>query len=121
MTRPVAGPLESASALTRLLEAEVRLEAMLEETRRLAAASVAEAEARATALSRAVEDEVAEAEASSARLLSEAASARFRELALGQEADLARLDRNGSARVDALATWVSEQVLAAITDRGRTP
>jgi hypothetical protein len=106
--------------LARLLEVESRLGSMLDEARRMAAESLAEADARGTALSRAVEDELAEAGASAARRQSEAAQARFRELARDRDESLARLDRNGAGQLEALATWVSEQVLASINEPGRS-
>ena len=121
MTRPAAGPAEPESALKRLLEAESRLGALVDQARREGEALTAEAEARAVALAKAVAQEVAEAEASSAGRRSEAAQARFRQLALDRDASLARLDQNGSERVELLATWVTQQVLDSINQREGRP
>ena len=113
--RRTAGAPHAApeSALARLLEVETRLEAMLEETRALAEATLQQARGRAKARLGTLAAELAEAEAAlSTTLAAEAAAQVARE-----QAALARVrgryDAVDDAGVEALAAWVFDQVLAS--------
>jgi len=118
MARAAAGPAEPTSALSRLLEEEARLEAMLEAARNRAQALVAEAEAHAAASDAAVERELNQARTDSARRQADASAERLREMALAREAALEHLTRRRSDRMESLAVWVSEEVIASITNVG---
>jgi hypothetical protein len=121
MTRPDVRAPETETALTRLLEAEARLEALLDHARLEAGTVTAEAEARAVAVTRAVDEELAMADGAAASGRSAAASARLRELALDRDSRLARLNRHGQARVEALAAWVTTCVIESVVEGGRMP
>ena len=118
MTRSGALPAVPASALTRLLEVESRLDAMLEEARLRAAMLVGTAEAEATVAAADVDRELAEAEARAAGRCTEASAERLRTLAQEREAVSVRLSRCRSDRVETLAAWAAEQVIAAVVERG---
>ena len=102
------------SALARLLEVETRLEAMLEEARALAEATVAaardQAETRAGAL--AAELAAAEVEVSAALALEAAEQVAREHKALAEVRS--RYEAVDDGGVEALASWVFEQVLASV-------
>jgi hypothetical protein len=101
------------SALARLLEVETRLEALLEQARLDAEKTLGEARERAAARTTTLAAELAAAEAEVSAALDAASGAQIRR---EQEA-LARIRSRYEAvdgrAVEALATWVFEQVLAS--------
>lgn len=115
MRRTSAGPdVAPESALARLLEVESRLEQMLEEARQEAEATLRAAGARADARAETLAAELRAADVElSAALAAEAAG----RIGAEQEALAqirARYEAVGDQGVEALATWVLEQVLAAV-------
>lgn len=115
MMRRTAGvpPAAPESALARLLEVETRLEAMLEEARALADATLQLARNRAEERLGTLTAELAAAESEvAATLAAEAAEQIARErVALAQVR--ARYDAVDDAGIEALAAWVFDQVLGS--------
>jgi hypothetical protein len=107
---PAAAP---ESALSRLLEVESRLEAMLEEARRDADMILRDARLRADARAGAMNAEIAAADTALSATLASEAAARITE----EEEALARIRARYEAvderGLESLAAWVVEQVLAA--------
>jgi hypothetical protein len=101
------------SALARLLEVEGRLEAMLEGARLQAEATLSQARERAAARTGTLAAELAAAEAEIAATLDAESGARM----LREQEALAhvrsRYEAVDQREVEALAVWVSEQVLGS--------
>jgi hypothetical protein len=103
-----------ASALTRLLEVETRLEGMLEAARLEAEKTVGDARARAAARTATLAAELAAAEAEvSATLDAESAARVLREQDLLSQVR-SRYEAVDARAVEALAAWVFEQVLGSV-------
>lgn len=111
MSRTGTSTPEAASALTRLLGTEARLEAMVTEARERADAVVRDAESRCRALLAGVDAELEQArEAARSRHANEC-TARIAALERDTEAAIRRYESVTGERAEALARWVADQVL----------
>lgn len=107
---PAAAP---ESALSRLLEVESRLEAMLEEARQHADTILRDARLRADARAGTLDAELAAADAELSATLAREAAARITEEQEALARIRARYEAIDARGLESLAAWVVDQVLAA--------
>jgi hypothetical protein len=115
--KPVTVPLPTASSLSRLLETEARLDALLSRARTEAEQLVREAEARAKARLDGVDRELAAAVNDGQPNDSVADSSDGARRNEESRRSLDRLGAIGDERIAELALWVVQQILA---ESGRT-
>lgn len=111
MSRAGLSAPEATSALSRLLDTEARLEAMVAEARERADAVVREAESRCSARLAAVDAELRDALAAARSRHAGECAARIALLERESEAALRRYEAVAGERAEELARWLANQVL----------